>query len=124
MFRMNGMLRCHGWQGAAMFRMNGQVLCSRQNLSTYIHVSNAAALRQITYSRRNLSTCFHARKGKEQRCSGLRGASEVWELKPKATIAFLSSSFYGQLGNRPIGHRLQNQFFYKNRVPESYLFQV
>ena len=27
MFRMNGTVRCHGWQRAHMFRMNGIVRC-------------------------------------------------------------------------------------------------
>jgi len=42
MFRMNGITRWHGCQGAYMFRMNGQGYCSGQALSTYIHVGNSA----------------------------------------------------------------------------------
>jgi len=40
MFRMNGMSRSHGCERVTMFRMNGQLFCSRQKLSTYIHVGN------------------------------------------------------------------------------------
>jgi hypothetical protein len=40
-----------------MFRMNGQVLCSRQTLSTYIHVSNSAVPWTIFCSRQQLLRC-------------------------------------------------------------------
>jgi len=36
------MLRSHGCERAAMYRMYGQVISSRHNLSNYIHVGNAA----------------------------------------------------------------------------------
>ncbi len=89
MFRMNGMSRSQGCERVTMFRMNGQVISSRHNLSTDIHVGNVTitgsflAIRgfttlvnpsmscervtmfrmngQIISSRHNLSTDIHVR---------------------------------------------------------------
>ena len=55
------MQQCHGWQRAAMFRMNGQTLCSRDSVCTVL-------ITLIHERKQSLSTYIHVGNGNEQRC--------------------------------------------------------
>ena len=94
MFRMNGIARCHGWQGAympregrylgfvwnknqGMFRMNGQDYCSGQILSTYIHVSNSAVPWTVLCSCKNCISTIRGGYAMERICSGKGGSRKT-----------------------------------------------